>query len=141
VPDLKILIQDPITGALRLGAPKPPVQIDGIDLLVQIVALLFLTNGGRSIVVPGRSGGMRNLIGSNINPDDPSELFADVQMIVSMVEQTIKEEQQQTSRPPSELLQNLNLVDIVPDESSTELRVIIAVVNQEQQQAQAVVVT
>jgi hypothetical protein len=117
-------------------------MVEGIDLLVQIVALLFLLNGGRSISTPGRAGGLRELLGSNLDPDDPAELFADVRLIVSRVEQTIKEEQVRTQRGPSERLQALQLVDIIPDgDNGTSIEVIVAVVNEEQQQAQAVVVT
>jgi hypothetical protein len=141
MPDLKMLILDPATGRLRLGMPRPPAKISGIDLLVQIVVLLFMNNGGRAIVAPGRAGGLRALLGSNINPEDPSELFADVRLIVSRVEQLIKEEQVRTQRPPSERLHNLQLIDIVPDPVSPEIEIIIAVVNEEQQQSQAVVVT
>lgn len=140
MPDLQLLIRDPGTGRLRLGSPKPPVKISGIDLLVQIVALLLMNNGGRSIVSPGRAGGLRALLGTNFDPEDPSELFADIRLIVSRVEQTIKEEQVRTSRPPSERLQSLQLIDIVPDEVNFDIEVVIAVVNEEQQQAQAVVV-
>ena len=140
MPDLKILIRDPATGQLKLGLSRPPQKVEGIDLLVQTVALLFLLNGGRSIVSPGRSGGLRDLLGSNINPDDPSELFADVRLIVSRVEQTIKEEQVRTRRGPSERLQALQLIDIVPENLGTDIEIIVAVVNEEQQQAQAVVV-
>lgn len=138
--NLKVLIQDPVTGRLRLGLPKPPATVEGIDLLVQIVALLFLNNGGRSIVSPGRAGGLRALLGSGFNPDDPAELFADVRLVVSRIEQLIKEEQVRTQRPPSERLQNLQLIDILPDPVNPEFEITVAVTNEEQQQAQAVVV-
>jgi|SRR5690606_9098607 len=140
MPDLKVLIRDPATGRLRLGMPRPPQTCSGIDLLVQTVALTLMNNGGRSVISPGRAGGMRALLGSNINPEDPSELFADVSLIISRVEQLIKEEQVRTRRPPSERLQSLRLIDIVPDEHNPEIEIIIAVVNEEQQQSQAVVV-
>jgi hypothetical protein len=141
MPDLQILIRDAETGRLRLGLPRPPRFVSGIDLLVQIVALLFMENGGRSIVSPGRAGGLRALLGSNIDPSDPSELMTDMRLIVSRVEQQIKQEQVRTKRPPSERLRNLQLVDIVPDDTSTEVELVVAVVNEEQQQQQAVVVT
>lgn len=140
MPDLKIITRDPNTGRLSLGLGRPPQEVSGIDLLVQIVALLFLTNGGRSIASPGRAGGLREFIGLAIDPNDPSELFADIQLMTSRIEQTIKEEQVLTNRPPSERLQSLQLVDIIPDDEQPEIEVIVAVVNEEQQQSQAVVV-
>lgn len=141
MPDLKLLIRDSITGRLRPGVPTPPEQIEGIDLLVQNVALLYLTNGGRSIVFPNRVGGLREFIGANFDPTDPSELFADIRMMTSQVEQRIKEEQVATARPPSERLLTLQLIDIVPDEDQLEIEVVVAVTNEEQQTAQAIVVT
>ena len=138
MPDLKILKRDDVTGRLSVGLSTPPESVEGIDLLVQIVALLFLTNGGRSITTPGRTGGLRSFIGLNFEPDDPSELFTDIKLMTTQVEQTIKSEQVRTARPPSERLQALQLVDIVPDDEQPEFEIIVAVVNEEQQQAQAV---
>ncbi|MBW2691023.1 MAG: hypothetical protein JRE57_00135 [Deltaproteobacteria bacterium] len=137
--DLKILTRDQNTGRLSVGVGRPPQQVEGIDLLVQNVALLFMTNGGRSIVTPDRAGGLRDLIGINYDINDPSELFADIRTMVNLVEQQIKEEQVNTKRPPSERLQSLQLIDIVPDDEQPEIDIVVAVVNEEQQQAQAVV--
>ena len=140
MPDLKLLTRDPITGRLRPGLTSPPQEISGIDLLVQNVALLFLTNGGRSIVVPDRVGGLLRFIGANYDPEDASELFADLRLMTSQIEQRIKEEQISTARPPSERLVALQLIDIVPDDDQPEIEIIVGVVNEEQQTAQAVVV-
>jgi len=140
MPDLKLIAKDPVTGRLRPGLPVPPEEVEGIDLLVQNVALLYLTNGGRSITFPGRVGGLREFIGANFDPSDPSELFADMQVMTSQIEQRIKEEQVNTARPPSERLLGLQLIDIVPDDEQPEIEVIVSVVNEEQQTAQAIVV-
>lgn len=139
MPDLKVLIRDPNTGRLQVGISRPPAEVSGIDLLVQNVALLFMTNGGRSIVTPDRAGGLRDLIGVNFDIEDPSELFADVRTMVNMVERQIKEEQVRTARPPSERLQSLQLIDIIPDDEEPIIEVVVAVINEEHQQAQAVV--
>ena len=137
---LSIFITDPLTGKLIPGVTRPPTYVEGIDKLVQVVALLFLNNGDRSIFAPDRAGGMRSLIGSNIDPEDPSELFADVRIILNRVEQTIKEEQINTSRPPSERLLSLQLVDIVPNEQELAVEIRVGVVNEEQQYTPAAVV-
>ena len=139
--DLQLLVQDPETGRFKVGLPSPPRELEGIDLLVQNVVLLYLTNGGRSIVVPGRAGGIREFVGLNYDPNDVGELFADIQLMTTRIDQQIKEEQTRTSRPPSERLQSLNLVDIVPDPEQPLIEVIVQVVNEEQQQQQAIVVT
>ena len=137
--DLKMLSTDSTTGRMTLGMPSPSQYVEGIDLLVQIVALLFLSNGGRSIVTPDRVGGLRQYIGVNYDIDDPSELFADLRLMTSQIEQQIKEEQVVTRRPPSERLTALHLIDIVPDDDQPEIDIIVSVINEEQQTAQAVV--
>lgn len=139
--NLKILVRDATTGRLTLGLSSPPEEIEGIDLLVQNIALLFLTNGGRSIVYPDRLGGLRQFIGASFDPNDPSELFADIQVMTDQIEQRIKEEQVRTFRPPSERLLSLQLIDIVPDGENPEIDIVVVVTNEEQQTAQAVVVT
>lgn len=137
--DLKVLIQDPTTGALTLGVPRPPEYVSGIDKLVQIVVLELLNNGGRSIFRPGAGGGIRALLGTNVDYDDVSELFSDVQLTLSRVEDSIKQAQTSTSRPPSERLSQLQIVDIVPDESNLAVEVYLGVVNEQDELADAVV--
>jgi len=140
MPDLKILKFDSITGRLLPGVSRPPQFVEGVDLLVQVVVLLFLNNGGRSVFEPGRSGGLRNIIGQNFDPSDPSELFADLRLMTTRIEQQIKEEQTKTNRPPSERLYSLQLLDIVPDATLPEIEIIVQVMNEEQQTQRAVVV-
>jgi hypothetical protein len=137
--DLKILSRDPNTGALTLALPRPPEYVSGIDKLVQIVALELMKNGGRSIFNPGSGGGLRALLGTNVDYTDPSELFSDLRVTVSQVEQNIKTAQVNTQRPPSERLSQLQIVDILPDDSRLQVQVFIGVVNEEQSLAQAVV--
>lgn len=137
--NLKLLVFDKGTGRLRIGIPRPAEFVEGIDLLVQIVTLEFLNNGGRSIFNPGVGGGLRQYIGQNFDPEDPSELFADLALMTSRVEQSIKQKQVGLGRGPAERLQSLNLLDIVPDDEQPEIEIIISVVNEEQEQQQAIV--
>jgi hypothetical protein len=140
MPDLKVLTRDVVTGRLTPGISRPPQTVEGIELLVQIVVLLYLNNGGRSIFAPGRAGGLREFIGLNFDPDDPSELFADLRLMTSRIEQMIKEEQEKTNRSASERLLSLNLLDIIPDDVNPEIEIVVQVINEEQQTSQAVVV-
>lgn len=140
MPDLKMLSADPNTGRLRPALSRPPESVEGIDLLVQIVALTFLTNPGRSITYPNRGGGLRQFIGSNFDLTDPSELFADLRLLTSQVEQIIKQEQQRTARPPSERLARLQLIDIVPIDNALEVDMIVQIISENQQQTRATVV-
>jgi len=140
MPDLKLLERDEATGRLRPALTRPPETVEGIDLLVQIVALTYLTNPGRSIVFPNRGAGLRSFIGSSFDLTDPSELFADLRLITSQVEQVIKQEQQNTSRPPSERLARLQLIDLIPIEDQLEIDMIVQIIAEDQQQTRATVV-
>lgn len=136
--DLKILATT-VDGKLSLALARPTQRAAGIDKLVQIVTLCFLNRGRRSIFNPGRTGGLREILGANINPEDPQELFADIRLTVSQVERFIKESQAKTTRRPSERLRRLDLVDLVPTDLQ-EVHLYVAVVNEENQFTRAVVV-
>jgi hypothetical protein len=137
--DLKLLVQDPETGILTLGLSRPPQYVSGIDKLVQIVVLELHNNGTRSIFRPGAGGGLRALLGTNVDYDDVSELFSDVQVTLSRVQENIQSAQVNTRRPPSERLSSIQIVVIVPDETNLAVEVYLGVVNEEQAGAQAVV--
>lgn len=134
-----MLITNPSTGRMTVGMSRPPETVSGIELLVQTVVLFYLNNGGRSIFSPGRAGGLREYIGLNYDHEDPSEIFADMRLITSRIEEMIKEEQVKTDRPPSERLITLRVIDIIPDETQLEIELQVQVINEEQQTAQAMV--
>jgi len=136
--DLKVFTVS-ATGALIPGIPSPPAFVTGIDKLVQLVALLMLSNGGRSIANPGRAGGLRQLIGMNFDPADPAELFADIRIMVNRTEQLLKEEQVRTNRPSAERLLTLQLIDVIPNEDELSVEIVVGVINEEQSLSQAVV--
>ena len=110
--DLKIISADE-TGVIRVGLQRPAVKIQGIEKLVQIVALELLRNGGRNIADPTAGTGLRGRIGTNI--EDEAEFFADIRLMVSNGETNIKERQIGTTRGPDERLAQLALIDIVPN--------------------------
>lgn len=139
MPALKVLTIDEQSGALVLGIPRPQQMVKDIDLLVQIVALTLLNNGGRSIIRPGWAGGVRRLLGTNVDPDDMDEVFADFRIMVSMVEQLIKEDQVGTRRGPSERLQSLQLIDVGPDSGDLAVIATIAVISETHDQSRAIV--
>ena len=136
--DLKILAIS-VDGKLSLALARPTQKVSGIDKLVQIVTLCFLNRGKRSIFNPGRTGGLRQLLGTNVDPDDPQELMADVRLTVNQVERFIKEDQTRTTRVPSERLRQLQLVDILATDAQ-EIQLFVAVVNEENHYTRAVVV-
>lgn len=127
------------TGSLVMGVSRPPVMLTGIDKLVQMVALVLLTNPGRSISSPGKGGGIRSLIGTNIDPEAPEELFADIRLMIERTKDYIIQSQANTTRDASERLKDLTLVDIVLKDDSDQGEIVLAVTNQEQDTGQAIV--
>ena len=136
--DLKMLSRT-ADGTLVLGMSRPPEFLDGIDKLVQIVTLVLLTNPGRSIFTPSKGGGLRSLIGINIDPEEPGELFADIRLMIERSRDFILQTQVNTMRPSSERLKDLQLVDIVLNDNSDQVEVLLGVINEEQDVGQALV--
>jgi len=120
--DLKVLTPN-ANGALVLGLSSPSEFVEGIDKLVQITTLVLLTNPGRSILNPGKGGGVRTLIGSNIDPEEPEELFADIRLMIERTQDFILQKQVNASRPPSERLKNLQLVDVILNDNSDQVEI------------------
>lgn len=137
--DIKVVNKDPNTGVLTIGMSDPPQYVSGIDLLVQIVTIELLTTPGRSITNPSSGGNLKSLVGSNVAFDDIGEIFAEVRMMVTAAEKNIMDQQVNSRRPANEKLARLDLVDLVPDEESMQLEVILNIVSLDQQSTQAAV--
>jgi hypothetical protein len=137
--DVKIISKDPITGVLSIGISRPPRFVSGIDLLVQIVTIELLHSPGRDVLEPDTGANLRSLIGSNIAFDDEAEIFAEIKLMVQAAENNIKKTQASSSRPANEQLAKLELMDVVPDEESLQLEIIIRVTSLDQQSTDAVV--
>ena len=132
--DLKIISADE-TGVIRVGLQRPAVKIQGIEKLVQIVALELLRNGGRNIADPTAGTGLRGRIGTNI--EDEAEFFADIRLMVSNGETNIKERQIGTTRGPDERLAQLALIDIVPNTETSEIEMELEVVSEAEERRRA----
>lgn len=137
--DVKIVSKDPETGVLSIGISRPPQFVSGIDLLVQVVAIELLHSPGRDIIDPDTGANLRSLIGSSVAFDDESEIFAEIRLMVKAAEDNIKKTQASSNRPSNEQLGRLELMDIVPDEESLQLEIIIRVTSLDQQSTSAVV--
>jgi len=127
--DLKVFVRDE-NGVLRWGLVRPSVKIRGIDLLVQLVANELVRNPGRNVNDPDAGAGLRQMIGQNISTEDETEFFTDVRLRVTTAESNIKERQIKTSRPSSERLARLSLIDMIPIVERSELELVIEIVSE-----------
>lgn len=137
--NIKVIQKDEATGVLSIGMSRPPQYVSGIDLLVQIVVMEFLSSPGRDILNPGGGGNVRSLLGTNVNFEDEAEIFTEISMMVSATESNIKTIQEAYNRPANEKLARLEMVDIVPDDETMQLEIILRVVSMDQQSTEAIV--
>jgi hypothetical protein len=140
--DLRIISRDE-NGVIRVALPRRndkvvSEKIQGIDKLVQIVALELLRNGQRNIADPTDGTRLRDMIGKNFDPSDEAEAFADVRLRISTGDTNIKERQLGTTRTANERLAQLNLVDIVPNVSAAELEVTLEIISEAEERARAI---
>jgi hypothetical protein len=127
--DLQVIDIDSTTRRVYLTVKAKTVS--GIYKLIQIVVLALLNTPGKDVLDPATGGGFLSLIGSNIDPDDSSSLYADISYRVSKVEDEIIASQVGLSDDKSEKLQELRLIDIKKGETDGEYLVRIKVINQE----------
>lgn len=137
--DVQVVKQDPITGVYSFGMSRPPKFVEGVSKLVQIVVIELMTTPGRNVLDPSAGGNLQSLIGSNVTFDDEAEIFTEIQMMIRTAESNIKERQVNSNRPSNERLSALYLLDVVPDEENASLEIIVKIVSEDQQDAEAIV--
>lgn len=117
--DIKVAQIDSDTGKVTftfgMGTPE---FVTGINKLAQIAMVKLLKSTGRDVLDPEKGGGLLGLIGGNINPDDTSEITADIAPRIKKVELEMLDEQLNVDLPAEERLQRLNLstVSVDPDD-------------------------
>lgn len=124
--DLQITIVDETTGLVTLGLPRVPKILTGLDKLVQLVALSFLRNPGKSVFWPTEGSGLRADIGFyNYHDVAGAEIRVRAVQAVKDVEAEIIARQDPNSGSPDERLQKLELRDFAFDPET--YRAILAV--------------
>lgn len=111
---------------------QPQQKVEGIDLLVQIVAMELLRNPGRNINDPTAGAGLRQTIGQNINGNE-QDFFADMQMRCSQAAANIVSRQTQAVRPPDARLATLRLLDIVSNAADSQLEIVLEIISEADQ--------
>lgn len=116
-----------------------PKKVKGISKLIQIVVFSLLNIPGRDVLDPDKGGGLPSLVGSNIDPNDSTELFAEVVQRIKKSETEIISDQVGVDDPVEEKLSELQIVDLFKGAAADELFVRIRVVNQAGQATDIVV--
>jgi phage baseplate assembly protein W len=118
-------------GRVILRPPETPVKISGKDKLIQIVLLALLTNPGRNVNYPERGSGLPSLIGTNIDPSDPTELLSDVSERIEKIRDEILDAQSTLkNETPSERLRDLILLNVDVGEQIDDVFVKFRVVSE-----------
>lgn len=127
--DLQVIDVDQVTRKVYLVVS--PKTVVGIYKLIQIVVLALLNTPGKDVLDPQKGGGFLSLIGSNIDPNDASSVYADIAYRVSKVEDEIISNQIGLAGLKAEKLQELRLLDIVKGVTDDEYLVKIRIISQE----------
>ena len=111
--DFKVFSVDPETNRVTLTPPLDPVRVSGKHKLIQIVLLALLTDPGRNVSYPARGSGIPSLIGSNIDPEDPTEVLGDISERLEKIKDEIIDSQSALkNETPSERLQDLLVLNV-----------------------------
>lgn len=111
--DFRIIRIDPRTRKVTISPSIPPRKVTGLEKLIQVVVLALLNDVGRNVFDPDQGSGLPSLIGSNINPNDPTEALADVTERVEKVREEILENQNNLENEDStERLADLQILSV-----------------------------
>jgi hypothetical protein len=106
-------------------------KLTGIYKLIQIVVLSLLNTPGKDVLDMDKGAGFPSLAGSNIDPNDSTEIFADIAQRVRKSESEIIADQIGVDDPASEKLSELQIIDITEGATADEIFVRLRIINQE----------
>lgn len=127
--DIQVIDVDPVTRKVFFKIYTK--KVTGIYKLIQIVVLSLLNVPGRDVLDPEKGGGLPSLVGSNIDPNDSTELYADIAQRVAKTESEIINDQIGIPDDPSEKLKELRLIEIKQGENIDEVLLRLRIINQE----------
>lgn len=127
-PDVQVIDVDPITR--RVSFRLKPKLITGISKLIQIVVLSLMNVPGRDVLDPEKGGGLPAMIGMNIDPNDSTEVFAEIAQRVKKSQDEIVSAQIGLNEDPEARLQELQIVSIQKGETLDEVLVRIRIINE-----------
>lgn len=110
--DVKFVYIDPETR--RASIQLEPRLVAGIDTLIQEVIMSLLTSQESDLLDPNDGGGLEDLIGSNYDPNDLSEVHTEITRRVAKVETEIINSQIGLDVPAEEKLRNIEIISLAP---------------------------
>ena len=135
--DIQLITADPVTGVITWGIQAK--KLTGIAKLVQIVVISLMNVPGQAVLDPSWGVGLPSLLESNINPNDSTDVFAEVARLVTKTQTEVIANQVGVNDPPEELLTSLQIVGIVNGASPDEVLIKIRIINQANQATDIVV--
>lgn len=114
-------------------------ELKGISKLIQIVVLSLLNVPGQDILDPEKGGGIPTMIGSNIDPNDSTEVFGEIAQRVKKTELEIVNDQIGLDDAPEEKLRQIQIVSIENGENIDEVFVRLRLINEAGQATDIVV--
>lgn len=126
--DIQLIDVDPITR--RIVFVLKAKTLSGISKLVQIVVISLLTSPGKDVLDPERGGGILDLLGSNIDPNDSTELFAEVVQKIKKTEKEVIQSQIGLNDPSDERLREVQIVDLSKGANADELFIRLRIINE-----------
>ena len=117
-----------------------PKKLTGIDKLVQIVALSFLRNPGKSVLAPNEGSGLRAEIGQfNFSSGDGTEIKSLAVQRTRAVEQEVIGRQSPTTGTPEDRLSKITVLDFAYDSSSSSAALRVKIYNEAGNSADVIV--
>ena len=107
--DYQIITFDPTSGVGTIGIPTVQKKITGLNLLLQVVALSYLRNPGKSIFFPTEGSGLRIDLGQYNYGVTGQEVQTLAVQRTRAVQQEVISRQDPNQGTPSERLSSLTL--------------------------------
>jgi hypothetical protein len=127
--DLRVVQVDPVTREVSLALPIVPTYLSGVDLLIQTVALYYLSNPGQDLNDFGGGSGVRDIIGQ-IDIIGEDQLKADFLARTAKIENEIVNIQSELNIQSSERLKTLIVQGMQIDAATLEMKARVKIENQ-----------
>jgi hypothetical protein len=139
MPDIQIIQIDPVTGLSTLGIGDNPVELTGIDLLAQVVALSYLRNPGQDVIDPVEGSGIRQDIGqTTVVTSDQANMLV-LQRTTTVETEVLTRQAAAAVVDPTEKLKSLTVLDVASNLENAQVVASIKVLNEAGESTQILV--
>lgn len=126
--DISLIYINPDTNVVSLKLSNKIVT--GISKLIQIVILSLLNTPGQDILDPDMGGGLPDMLGMNIDPNDYSEVLAELTRRIKKTEKEVLYNQIGSTSDSSEKLREVSIISVGPGASAGEIYAKIRIINE-----------